>query len=192
MRPNVLLISEETLKSRTIISDNIDPKILRQTIIMVQEEKILNCLGSKLYDHLITAINDSTLTDDEKILIEDYVTPVMSWYCLAELPMAIGVKFYNRNVLRKTGDNDVNLSMSELTDVMNYYKNKGEFQEQRLINYLRQNAPQKFPVYLQWGFAFDTIRPKRTGYTCPFVIPDQSRLFDAYGNILDPNGNNYE
>lgn len=192
MRPSVLFISERTLKERTVISDNIDSKILRQCIEAVQEEKVLPALGTALYNRLISGITTGPLTADETILLDDYITGVMKWFVLAELPLAIGVKYYNRNILRKTGDNSENVSMSELYDVMSYYKNKAEFQLERMIGYLKQNASStKFAEYLNPGSGYDTIAPKKRAYSCPIVLNDSEKWTDVYGNPINPNGNNY-
>jgi hypothetical protein len=192
MRPSVLFISEKTLKERTVISDNIDSKILRQCIEAVQEEKILPALGSALYNRLIDAITNTNLTSDESLLLDDYVSSCMKWFVLAELPLAIGVKYYNRNILRKTGDNSENVSMSELYDVMNYYKNKAEFQIERMIGFLKQNASgTKYTQYLNPGNGYDTVVPKKRAYSCPIVLNDSIKWTDVYGNPINPNGNNY-
>jgi hypothetical protein len=174
MRPKALFIDEQTLKDRTVISDNIDGKFLRQAIISVMEEKLMPALGSAFYDRLIDGIYDGDLTTDETNLLKNYITPVMQWYVLAELPMVLGLKFYNRGVLKKTGENSESLSMSEMTDVMDRYTNKAEFQKKRLINYLKANAVRDglFAQYLETPDSVDDVTPENGGYTCPFVLDD--------------------
>jgi hypothetical protein len=171
MRPTVLFISEQTMKAKTTISDNLDSKVLNMTITMVQEEKILPYLGTALYNRLIAGITANNLTTNEQNLLNNYITNVMQWFVLAELPMTVGIKFYNRNILRKQGDQEESLDMSEMFDVMNYYKSKGEFQLTRLIQYLEQSSTTNiFPEYLNPGTGWDTIFPHRRGYTCPIVL----------------------
>jgi hypothetical protein len=176
MRPQALFISEQTLKERTVISDNIDGKFLLQVILIAQEEKMLPALGSAFYNRLVAGIYAGSLTTEETDLLNDYITPAMVWYVMAELPMAIGVKFYNRNVMRKSGENSDNLSMNEMREVMDYYNNKAEFQKKRLINYLKANAVENglFSEYLQASDSVDDITPETGGYTCPFVLDDPS------------------
>jgi hypothetical protein len=106
----------------------------------------------------------------------------MLWYVMSELPMVLGIKYYNRNVLRKTGDNSEGMTMTEMRDVMDYYKSKAEFQMERMIRYLCENASETvFSQYLNPGSGSDIIQPKTNSYTCPIVLddrPEPSRGYD--------------
>lgn len=171
MRPSVLFISEQTLKDKTVISDNIEPKVLMQTIEAVQEERIQPALGSRMYARLVDGITASNLTANEEYLLNNYIHNAMKWFILAELPMVIGVKFYNRNILRKAGEGDEGLSMSDMYSMMDYYKKRGEFQLERLIAYLVQNATSTvFAEYYTPSSDVNNIGPDLQSYTCPFPI----------------------
>jgi hypothetical protein len=161
MRPQVLLISSNYIKANTPVGE-IDDKTMRLTIEAVQEEKIRPVLGKELYNHVLDAVNGSTLTADETTLLDDYILPVMKWYVLAELPVASSIKFTGKGLKQRTGDNENTLDMSEMFTVMNYYKNKAEYQEERMICYLKDNTD-LFPKYLE----SDT---KDNGYTCSIVL----------------------
>jgi len=56
MAAQVLFLSEQTLKQRSVLQDNVDMKIVTPTIIEVQEFYILPILGTSLYNELKTQI----------------------------------------------------------------------------------------------------------------------------------------
>jgi hypothetical protein len=161
MRPKALFVGATYIKANTIIGE-VDDKTLKQTIEAVQEEKMLPVLGEDLYEHLVNAVHEETTTNDEETLIEDYIQTVMKWYVLAELPISSSIKFTGKGLKQRTGDNENTMDMSEIFSVMKYYKNKAEYQEQRLICYLKDNTD-LFPKYLD----SDT---KDHGYSCPIVL----------------------
>lgn len=169
MRPKAFFLSEETLKKRAFIDENFQPGSLTQAIISVMEEKLHPVLGTALYNKLINGIADNSLSEDETSLLKDYVTPAMLYYVMEEAVFDTHIKFKNTGLSRITQENTETLTMSEMYDVMNRYKSKGEFQEQRLIKYLQQNSA-KFPEYLNPGTGVDVIRPDKSGYTCPIVL----------------------
>ena len=71
MAAQVLFLSEQTLKQRSVLQDNVDMKIVTPTIIEVQEFYILPILGTSLYNELKTQIAASTTTNANKNLIDN-------------------------------------------------------------------------------------------------------------------------
>lgn len=175
MKPSVLFISEETLKERTVVNNNVDSKFLQQCIWTVQEEQLHPLLGTGLYKRLQEGITATNLTDDEKELLNDYVTNVMLFYVLAELPTVLGFKFYNKNILKQTSENVESASMSDLAYLINHYKSKAEFFSERMKRYVLQKFSEgKFQQYLNQDAKADTILPKRQTYSCGIVLDDYS------------------
>lgn len=167
MAATAYFLSEETLKSKTVVSENLDTKILNQTIWLVQEERIQQAIGTDLYNRLQAGIIASDLTADETTLLNNYITNVMVFYVMAELPMVLGFKFYNKNILKKSADNAEAATMTELADIMSYYQNKAEFFEARLIKYLQDTASNTvFPEY----FECTDLLPKKKAYKCSIVL----------------------
>jgi hypothetical protein len=171
MKPNVYLLSEETLKQRTVVSDNLDTKLLQQVIWDCQESTLQTLIGTPLYNRLIAGVIANTLTVDEQELLNDYLTNVMVFLVLSELPMVLGYKFYNKNILKKTAENAEAASMTELVELMKYYKNKSEFYQERAIKYIlrRYNDDSVFTEYLDTTES-DHIVPKKSGYKSTIVL----------------------
>jgi hypothetical protein len=167
MKPTVHFLSEETLKARTVVSNNVDTKLLNQTIWDCQERLIQPILGTDLYARLQAGIDADNLTQNEKDLLDKYIANALMFYVMAELPIILGYKFYNKSVLKKTAENAESASMSEIADLMKYYTNKAEFYEEQTIKYLKKTASASiFPEY----FNCSDIPQKDSGYSCSIVL----------------------
>jgi hypothetical protein len=171
MSLNTLFISVQSIKDRTGLHANVDEKLVLPEIKTAQDMYILPALGSTLYNKLQSAINASTLNANEQGLLDNYVTDCLIYYVMSELPMGLSYQFYNKGLLRKSGDNTENPSMQDMIDVANRYRTRAEFYKQRLIKYLRQNNT-LFPEYLNFTSGIDTIVPDLEGYTSSLYLDD--------------------
>jgi hypothetical protein len=169
MKPVAYLLSEETLRERTVISKDVDTKYLNQVIWDCQETHVQELIGTPLYKRLVEGVNAEDLTSDEKELIDDYITNVLCFRVLSELPMVLGYKFTNKNLLKKTAENAEGASMSDIRDVMEYYMNKAEYHSQRTIKYLcdKTSTGSVFPQYSEYT---KDLKPAKRGYRCSIVL----------------------
>jgi len=169
MATPVILLSEATLKQRSIVQDNVDMKVISPAIIDVQEEYVLPLLGTALYNDLLDKVRNSTMTAEYTTLLDDYLTRVMIWYCRFELPMDMNYKYFNKSVGVQNADNMNPASIDELQYVLNRAKNKAEWYAERATKFLRANTT-IYPLYLnQPNASIDTIFAKRTNYTGGFL-----------------------
>jgi len=173
MSRNVLFISVDTIKDRTGLHFNVDPKLVFPDILYAQDAYILPALGTALYERLQDGIECGDLNCDEETLLNTYITPCLVYYVMSELPMALSYQYYNKGVVRKSGDGQTEPSASELTDVANRYSARAEFYKQRLIKWLKQqNSQSKFSEYSNPGSGVDTIVPDNEGYTTTIWLGD--------------------
>jgi len=173
MSKNILFISVDTIKDRTGLHFNVDPKLVFPDILFAQDAYILPVLGTALYNKLQTGVECKDLTCDEEILLDEYITPCLVYQVMSELPMALSFQFYNKGVVRKTGEGQTEPSASELTDVANRYQARAEFYRQRLMKYLKEQSSQnKFPEYNNPGTGVDTIVPDSETYTTQVWLGD--------------------
>ena len=171
MAKNVLLISDDILKDRTAVHGNIDPKLLYPEIKDAQNMYILPILGTALYNKIINDVDSGTIAGDYKDLLDDYIIDPLLNYVLATLPTAISYQFWNKGVLRKSGDNTELPNMSELMSISDNYRRKAEWYADRLNKYLKAQADETFlPEYVNPGDEFDTIVPEDTSYTMPIYL----------------------
>jgi hypothetical protein len=173
MSKNILFISVDTIKDRTGLHFNVDPKLVFPDILFAQDAYILPVLGTALYNKLQTGIECKDLSCDDELLLDEYITPCLVYQVMAELPMALSFQFYNKGVVRKTGEGQSEPSASELTDVANRYQARAEFYRQRLMKYLKEQSSQnKFPEYNNPGTGVDTIVPDSETYTTQVWLGD--------------------
>lgn len=171
MSANILFIGEETLKSRTGISNFIDGKQIKPQIKVAQDMYIQAALGSGLYLRLQAGITADNLNVYETNLLDVYVTDCLCWYTMSLLPMALGYQFFSKGVLQKTAEESNTPSRGDLELISSSYKMTAEFYKQRMINYLRENYV-LFAEYINPGNGLDTIFPEKKAYTCPVYLGD--------------------
>jgi hypothetical protein len=171
MSKNTLFISVQNIKDRTGLHANVDEKLVLPEIKTAQDMYILPALGSALYNQLQTAIEGNTYTNEETTLLDDYIADCLVYYVMSELPMGLSYQFYNKGLLRKSGENTENPSMQDMIDVANRYRSRAEFYKQRMIKYLKQNNV-LYPNYLNFGSGIDSIKPDNDGYTVSMWLGD--------------------
>jgi hypothetical protein len=171
MSKNTLFISVQNIKDRTGLHANVDEKLVLPEIKTAQDMYILPALGSALYNELQTAVDANAYTNLQNTLLNDYIADCLIYYVLSELPSGLSFQFYNKGLIRKTGENQETPSMQDMIDVANRYRARAEFYKQRLIKYLKQNNA-LYPNYLNFGSGIDSIKPDNEGYTVSMWLGD--------------------
>ncbi len=169
MSLNILFITESLVKSRTAISDAIDGKQILPVIKLAQDKFILPALGSGLYKRLQEGIDIGNLSQDEKNLLDNYITDTLLWFTIGEMVISTSFQFFSKGVLQKGAEESNNPSKGQLELLERKYMSNGEFYKQRLIDYLRENSTM-FAQYLQYGDGFDAIAPQIQAYTSPIFL----------------------
>lgn len=176
MSLNILLVSDTMIKERTSIHGNIDPKLLYPDIKVAQDMYIQPLLGSALYTKLQTLISGGTIGNAGnvayKTLLDNFIIDALIYYTLADLPTTLSYQFWNKGIMRSSGENKELPSMSELVDISNKYQMRAEFYANRLRLYLQQNAPASYPEYIAFGSGIDDIRPDQRAFTNPVWLGD--------------------
>lgn len=173
MSRNILFISVNTIKERSGLHNNVDEKLVNPEILASQDMFILPCLGTALYNRLQDGIVADDLTALEQDILDTYVTPTLVYYVLSELPMGLSYQFYNKGLIRKSGDGQENPSASEMIDVADRYKARAEFYKQRMVKFLKEKAVKGLlPLYLNPGNTIDTMIPENQAYTTSIWLGD--------------------
>lgn len=173
MSRNILFISVDTIKERTGLHFNTDEKLVNPEILTAQDMYILPALGTALYNRLQDGIAANNLNANEINLLDTYITPTLVYYVMGELPMGLSYQFYNKGMIRKSGEGQENPSAAELIDVADRYKARAEFYKQRLVKYLIDRSGfNTFPQYNNPGSTYDTIVPERQAYTTSIWLGD--------------------
>ena len=169
---NVLFISESTLKERTYISDNVDIKYLRETILYCQDVYIQRLIGTTLYNEIKTQIQGSTLTAANTTLLNDYIQSVLIWRVTAEAAYWSSNKLMNKGVMQQSSENSQMADSRTISNLKSDANDKAEFYEQRMVNYLCENETD-YPSYQNPANGVEVIQPVRGNiFTSPIHLGD--------------------
>ena len=191
MSRKILFITPQTIKERTGLHANVDEKLISPEIMTAQDMFIHPALGTALYNRLLDGIENNNLTDAESDLITGYISDTLVYYVLSELPVGLSMQFYNKGLIRKSGEGQTEPSMQDMIDVANRYKARAEFYKDRLILYIKETASkgQLFQEYINPGSGVDTIHPERQAYTISVHLDDYPRHMQrrpkGYGGYED-------
>lgn len=188
MSLNTLLISDEIIKERTSVHGNIDPKLIYPDIKVAQDMYILPILGTALYDKLQARVNaaDWAGFTDYKALLDNYIIDALMYHTLAELPTSLSYQFWNKGMIRKQGQDTELPSMSDLVDIANKYRDRGQWYCNRLRLYLIENANEKFSEYNQPGTGIDTVNPEGQSFSIPIYLGDDHPYCNEGGFTRKP------
>jgi hypothetical protein len=173
MSKNILFLDENTVKSRSNLNENVDPKLITPAIKYCQDIYIEPVLGTELFRKIQGDVSGQTLAGEYKTLVDEYLTDVLLYYVLSEMPIMLGYKFFNKNVLKKQSENSVDATGDELDKLAKWYRNKAEYYEKRMIAYLVEedgNQPKKFPEYDTDNTRCDFIKPKKRPYSSSIYL----------------------
>lgn len=164
LNTTVLFIGEAALKQESVISENVDPKLLIPTIKEVQNIYILPLLGTALFNELVTQVSGNTVSADNEILLKSYVQPTMIKYCVYESMLDLSFKFQNKNVATKSSEFSQQASLNDIRYLMDKAVNRAQYYAERVTLFLMANN-MKYPAYLNQGNAdISTIYPTAKNY----------------------------
>lgn len=146
MRKQAILISEEVFRELSPLPGTFDYKYLKPHILSAQDQHIQPVLGSKLYFDLQAKTYDGILTDDEKLLLNDYTAKVLVYFSLYAAASFLSVKFENTGIVQKTTNDTTSITLTDADKLAEKLLSSAEFYKQRLIDFLQFNKD-TFPLY---------------------------------------------
>lgn len=139
----ILLISEDTLKTHSILNDNIFGKSLTPTIITTQDVDLQRVLGSCLYKEILAMVEDGRIRNTDfsiyKTLLDDYITNYLIYQTLANLIPVISTKISNMGLVTTSDENITNASQSERDIIVSQYQKYADAYCEMLQKYLKEN-----------------------------------------------------
>ena len=141
---NILLISEDFIKTNSGLNDNVWGSYLTPAIREAQDIKLQQILGTSLYQSLLDKVADGTIKNIDfkayKTLLDEYVQIYLMYQTISDLVPFIGVKLTNLGVVISNDEHLTNLSQSERELVQTYYEQRAEFYGKRLQEFLKDNS----------------------------------------------------
>ena len=161
---NVIFISEQYLKDSSYIDENVDIKLLRNSILETQDFRILPILGTGLYDELKTQIQNGTKTSLNDTLLDTYIKPALKYWVLLDSALILTFKVMNKSIVKRTAENTESIQTADLDRLMDYFKIRAEMYSEKITRYLIANNA-SYPLFYNPGSSVDTIYPKMNNYT---------------------------
>lgn len=140
---DILLISEDTIKSCSNLNDNVWGKNLAPAIIVSQDMHLQKYLGSCLYKKILELVDTDTIGREEnihyKILLDEYITDFLIYQTISNLIPEISTKIANLGVLYSNDEHTANVSQSERDLVASHYQNIADSYAKYMQMYLKGN-----------------------------------------------------
>lgn len=165
---NVLLISEKTLKTDSLINDNVDSSYIFPAIQVAQDQGLQSIIGTKLYKRICNDVENDSLTEDYKTLLDEYITPYLEFQVMSDIQIPLSYKFRNLGMNQANDDHTYNPSMRDIQYLVNYYGDKAKFYSNRLYDFLVANCS-KYTEFRKKDSCAD-LMPNKQSYKTNIVL----------------------
>ena len=137
----ITLISVDSVKEITGISDNLTPKYLRPAILQSQEDRYLPVVGQKLYDKLRQVADSGlhNLANNPYFALLDKSKYFLAYSAVAKVLPQVSYKVANAGVVTTGDDNMQQVDRIALDNLVKYYKNEADSACFRLQRWLLNN-----------------------------------------------------
>lgn len=150
---DVLLISEDYIKSTTNLSDNLSNDYLLPSIKLAQDIDLEYTIGTQLLKKLQKLVFDNDISNQEnemyKLLLDNYIQPYLAYATIKHLTPTVAYKLANQGVIRTDDEKSYNITSNEVDKVMDYYSHLSNTFKKRLQLFLIANY-NKFPELIKW------------------------------------------
>ena len=160
----ILLISEKYVKDNSNLSESIDMKLLKSSIIAMQDLKLEPLIGTGLFNAIKTQAAAGTLTTPNATLLNNYIQRTLLYWVLNDCLMYVQYKVNNKGVQRHNDINSQPADYLELKRLGDTYTNKAADYAKRAVLYIRENIAD-FPLYDNPGDGLDVINPQKPNPT---------------------------
>lgn len=135
---NILLISEDYIKSHTNLCDNLTAGYLLPTIKLAQDINLQNTIGTQLYDKLREMVDSGEIAENEdyKKLLDDYIQPFMCYSVISMVTLPSAFKITNAGVVRTEDEKMSNVPLNEVNLIKDYYNKYANYYKNLLQKYL--------------------------------------------------------
>ena len=140
---NILLISEDTLKTYSHLNDNVFGKSLTPAIITAQDIYLQKFLGSCLYKKVLELVQNGGIRNEKyamyKELLDNYITNFLIYQTLANLIPEISTKITNMGLVVSNDEHVQNVTQGERDLVMGQYQKYADAYCKMMQDFLKEN-----------------------------------------------------
>lgn len=147
MQYEVLLVSEQKIKSFTSMNWNVDPNLLKPHILEFQDLYLQGWLGSTFYDSLRNQVLTNTINTANRTLLDNYIGQIVTNGGLYKALPFIWSQIYNKSIMTNTSESATALSSQDMKFIRQELKNTYESYAQKMVTFLTQR-PGDYPDYI--------------------------------------------
>ena len=140
---NILLISEDTLKTHSSLNKNVWADNLSSVIKATQDVDLQRILGSCLYKKVLELVNDGGIRNAKysiyKTLLDEYITDYLIYQTLVNLIPEISTKITNMGLVISNDEHVQNVSQSEREIVVAQYQKYADAYCKMMQDFLKEN-----------------------------------------------------
>ena len=185
-----LFIDEQYIKDTSYLDENVDVKLIAPIIAEAQDIHIHTLLGTALYNEVSAQIIAGTLTALNTTLVNTYCAKSLKYWVMYEGVDVFNFKFTNKAIIKRTSEHGNAVETSDVKRLMDRLKDKAEWYDKRLVNYLCENSA-SYPLYLSSGNGVDDIIPNRNVFTTGIYLGNTYKYIDKADLYENPKANNY-
>lgn len=176
----VLLISETTLKTYTMINDNIDSKYILPAIQITQDCDLDTIIGPVLNNKLQSLVRDGSITEavneHYKKLLDNYITPYLCWQVMSAVQININYKLTNSGTIVNQDERKTSLDYTNARALQSQYEHYAQSYGAKLRDYLCKNAS-IYPEYKQC----ENFECAEDGQLCSIYLPSSTNHHEYKG-----------
>jgi hypothetical protein len=182
---NVLLISEELLKTYSYISENVQSDELRYAIMISQNIEIQESLGTNLYQHILDAVDNGTIGDvsntNYKYLLDTYIQPALVAYALYRALDNFIAKFMSVGLVQNRSEVGNPIDFKLFLHLKTNAKNDAEFSDNLLRRHLIFKSG-NYPLYNNGNLNDGQLPPDTaTAFNSPITMPGAGFYYGRKG-----------
>lgn len=166
----VLLVSEEKLKSYTTLNENLSPEILVPYVLTSQDTYLVNWIGSTFYDELKLQVRTNTVTAANAYILDEYIGPMLVQYALSSVIPFVKYRFVNKGILSPKSETADSIDLEEVKYLVAETKNYAQQYAFLLQRYLYFHSN----LYPLWNTALaqDGVIPMKSNpFSAALVVP---------------------
>ena len=140
---NILLISEDTLKTHSSLNKNVWADNLSSVIKATQDVDLQRILGSCLYKKILELVNSGGIRNIKysiyKTLLDEYITDYLIYQTLVNLIPEISTKITNMGLVVSNDEHVQNVTQGERDLVMGQYQKYADAYCKMMQDFLKEN-----------------------------------------------------
>jgi hypothetical protein len=176
----VLLVSEEKLKSFTSINNNVSPLDLIPYVLSSADIYLQNYIGATYYMQLKEQVRTNTVSVDNKFLLDNYIGSALCNWALAMALPWLKYKIFNKSVLSPSSENADSITLDELNFLIEQARGTAETYTKRMIEWMVLH-PGAYPAYITPNVLDGQLPERGNPYYNSLVTPKQPYAWRKWG-----------